>query len=56
VNSLPSYNPEHPDQNLISRTVYDLSGNAIQQIDAMGGITRSYYDGVGRLRHVVQNY
>jgi RHS repeat-associated protein len=59
----PEYDPDHPDQNVRSDTVYDASGQAIASIqwlaDAEGQpiqrVTRTYFDAVGHPILVVRN-
>ncbi len=52
----PGYTPSGElDEDLIIRTVYDLAGNTIAQIDPAGRVTRTYYDGLYRATVVVQN-
>ncbi|RPH74906.1 hypothetical protein EHM76_02675, partial [bacterium] len=55
VETPPPYDPAHPDQNVGSETVYDVSGRTIATIDSLGRITRTYYDALGRVDSVVQN-
>ncbi len=43
------------EQNLVSRTYYDAAGNPIATEDALGHITRTYYDPLNRPYLVVQN-
>jgi len=55
VETPPSYNPAFPDENVRTQRVYDEGGLAIATIDNAGVITRTYYDGLGRVRYVVRN-
>ncbi|MBW8756182.1 MAG: hypothetical protein JF586_01100, partial [Burkholderiales bacterium] len=45
VLNLPSATPQVM---AMSKTVYDLAGNAVQQIDGRGNSTYTYYDALGR--------
>ena len=58
----PAYDPQYPDVNLRRDTFYDGSGQAVGQRDwlavdgaAVGRLTRTYYDGLGRSYLVVSN-
>jgi hypothetical protein len=59
----PTYDPEHPDQNLRSDTVYDAAGSAIATLEwiadefgqPVARMTRTYYDALGRPVLVVRN-
>ncbi len=51
----PSFNPDHPDQNVRSETIYNLAGQAIANVDPIGRVTRTYYDGLGRPWLLVEN-
>ncbi len=51
----PAYSSTYPDQNIVTRTVYDGNGRVIASVDTLGTISRSYYDGIGRAVTVVQN-
>ncbi len=51
----PAYDPQYPDRNVRTQYVYDHAGRQIAVIDANGVITRTYYDGLGRVRYVVRN-
>lgn len=55
VSTPPAYNPAFPDQNVRTQTLYDDAGRSIAEIDNAGVITRTYYDGLGRVRYVVRN-
>lgn len=55
VGTPPTYNPAFPDRNVRTQTVYDDAGNAIATIDTHGVITRTYLDGLNRIRYTVQN-
>jgi RHS repeat-associated protein len=55
VTTPPVYNPQYPDRNVSSQTVYDAAGNIIAAIDPEGTIVRTYYDAVNRPVTVVQN-
>ena len=55
VSTPPAYDPQYPDRNVWTETVYDEAGNAIASIDALWHITRTYYDALNRAETVVQN-
>ncbi|MFZ6029544.1 MAG: carboxypeptidase regulatory-like domain-containing protein [Chloroflexota bacterium] len=55
VESLPPYDPQHPDQNVRSQTIYDEQGRAIASVDPAGRVNRTYYDEWGRAYLSVQN-
>ena len=42
--------------NLVSATVFDSRGNAIQETDAAGGRAKSFFDGLGRLTRKESGY
>lgn len=44
-----------PDQDVIQKTIYDETGNAIATIDPVGKVTRTYYDALNRPTTVVDN-
>ena len=53
---VPGYDPNYPDQNApTAETRYDEDGRAIASIDALGVITRTYYDPLGRVSKVTRN-
>jgi len=53
---VPGYNPNLPDQNVPTSEIrYDEDGRAIASIDALGAITRTYYDPLGRVSKVTRN-
>jgi YD repeat-containing protein len=45
-----------PDEDVIRVTGYDAAGNAITQTDALGRVTRTWYDSVNRPISVTVNY
>jgi len=51
----PARNPATPDENVRTDYYYDDAGNQIAVRDPNEVITRTYYDGLGRVRYVVQN-
>jgi RHS repeat-associated protein len=51
----PARNPATPDENVRTDYYYDDAGNQIAVRDPNEVITRAYYDGLGRVRYVVQN-
>ena len=55
VTAPPIYNPAYPDQNVLTETVYDNTGQTIANIDPNGIISRTYYDGLGRTATTIQN-
>jgi RHS repeat-associated protein len=55
VETPPTYDPTYPDQNVRGETVYDAAGNAIASVDALGRITRTYYNDLNHPQVVVQN-
>ena len=55
VETPPVYDPQYPDRNVRTQTVYDAQGQAIASIDNTGIIIRTYYDTVGRPEYVVVN-
>jgi RHS repeat-associated protein len=54
-NEPPAYNPNYPEQNITTRSSYDAVGNLIASQDALGRITRTYYDALNHPFLVVQN-
>lgn len=51
-----SYTPSsEADRDVTQQTVYDANSNAITTLDALGRITRTYYDPLNRPEYVVQN-
>ncbi len=55
VGTPPSYNPAYPDQNIRTDYTYDADGRTIAVTDTLGRATRTYYDGLGRSRYIVEN-
>lgn len=55
VETLPTFDPNHPDQNVRSDTYYDTAGRAYMTVDPLGRVTRTYYDAAGRAETVVRN-
>lgn len=55
VSAPPEFSLAHPDENLLSQTVYDAQGRAIASISNDGSIIRTYYDVLGRAISVVRN-
>ena len=53
--TIPSYNEQYPDKNVLTQYIYDEKGNSIAVIENSGIITRSYYDELNRVRYVVKN-
>lgn len=56
LNAIPSFDPDHSDWNMVTRTEYDDAGNVIVVRDPLGIITRTYYDPANRRQLVVQNW
>jgi len=52
----PAYDPQHPDENVRTETVFDAAGQAIASIDTHGVITRTYFDELGRPTIAVRNF
>ena len=48
--------PTNRTSNICTATTYDNVGNAIIHTDPMGRLTRTFYDEVGRVQTVVQNW
>ncbi|RPI89239.1 MAG: hypothetical protein EHM40_21185, partial [Chloroflexi bacterium] len=55
IDTAPAYSSAAPDQNVRTEYFYDLNGNVIATADALGVITRTYYDELNRPETVVQN-
>lgn len=55
VETPPTYDPAHPDRNVLTDTYYDDAGNQIAQVDTLGIITRTYYDVANHPEFVVQD-
>jgi RHS repeat-associated protein len=53
--TIPVYDPQFPDRNIRSQTVFDSHGDAIATIDNSGMKTRTYYDILHRATVVVRN-
>ena len=51
----PDFDPDYPDQNVRTETVYDEYGRTIATIDPLGRVTRTYYDALDRPQYVVRN-
>ncbi|MFZ2095373.1 MAG: SBBP repeat-containing protein, partial [Anaerolineales bacterium] len=53
----PSFDPSsEADQDITTSIVYDGNGNAIETIDPLGVVTRTYYDALNRPTLVVRNF
>jgi RHS repeat-associated protein len=50
------FDPTKPDEDLPRITHYDPAGNVLEQIDALGNITRNYYDSLNRVISTTANY
>ncbi len=50
------FDPARPDEDVISQTGYDPAGNPISQTDALGRVTRTWYDSLNRPISVTTNY
>ncbi|MFZ6028922.1 MAG: PA14 domain-containing protein, partial [Chloroflexota bacterium] len=51
----PAYNPDYPDENITTRTVYGAAGRVTQTITNDGRVTHSCYDALGRTIKTVVN-
>jgi YD repeat-containing protein len=51
----PEHDPQFPDQNVRTDTVYDENGSGIATIDPLGVIGRTYYDDLNRIIAAVDN-
>jgi RHS repeat-associated protein/CSLREA domain-containing protein len=52
----PTYDPNHPDWNIQTKTVYDDAGNVFETHDRLGNITQNSYDQANRLVLSIQNF
>lgn len=52
---MPTYDPNYPDQNVITITSYNGLGNVVSTTDPNGGVTYSCYDSMGRVIKTIQN-
>jgi YD repeat-containing protein len=50
-----AFDPAHPDRNVATTTGYDALGRPYQSIDALGHVTQTSYDGLGRTIAVTAN-
>ncbi len=50
-----AFDAGHPDRNVPASTGYDALGRAYQSIDALGRVTQTSYDGLGRSVAVTEN-
>lgn len=55
--ALAGYQPSSAvDEDIITRTIYDLVGRVESTIDATGTVNRMVYDDIGRVKYTIQNY
>ena len=50
------FDPTKPDEDIIRVTGYDPAGNPISQTDALGRVTRTYYDSLNRVVSTTTNF
>jgi YD repeat-containing protein len=51
-----AYDARRSDRNVSNQTRYDQLGRAFETVDPLGIVTRTEYDGVGRVKTTIQNY
>lgn len=51
----PTYDPGHPDQNVLAQMVYDAAGDRIASIDTLGRVDRTYFDALHQPLTLAQN-
>jgi len=55
VTTAPAYDPDFPDRNVRTTTVYDAAGNAVQTVDNANLATYFCYDALNRVVKTIQN-
>jgi RHS repeat-associated protein len=51
-----AFNPAYPDRNVSTVTRYDAAGRSFERVDALGTVSHTNYDQLGRSVAVIQNY